>query len=538
VTAPITFSRLVEARANSNPASVAMDSAESGSHSWRDLHDRGHAFARVLAALGAARAEPIVTMTHADFDGVALWAGCARLGALEVPVNHAYRGQWLRETVSRVGARLAIVDAEFLPHWRAVLSGTGLETVVVVASHAGESVDGVTIVGVAELLAGSTTSRDVQDVSEAEDLAVLIHTSGTTGVSKGVMLPWTALAFRCNQRYTPAMRLGSGVVCYAPFAPFHWSGRGKWFDMALHETRLVTAHRFKTDKWLPHIRRFGCTTTSLVGAMAPFVMQSPARPDDSDNPLELVQIAPLPPNVDEFKERFGVPEVISAYQMTETPLIFVTPDSDFVTSSTSRSCGVAAGDVPIRLVDQEGHDVQTGEVGELLVGGGPTVVNLGYYKMPDASAKAWEGGWFHTGDLFRYDEDGRYYFVDRAKDALRRRGENISSVEIEAILNQHPAVAESAVIGVPSEFGEDEVMAIVVPLPGCRVTPEELVDFVQPQIAQFAVPRYVEFVESLPRTVTHKIRKGPLREAGITAATWDRLKNRGRRDPAPTAENK
>jgi crotonobetaine/carnitine-CoA ligase len=298
--------------------------------------------------------------------------------------------------------------------------------------------------------------------------------------------------------------------------------------MALIGCRIVTRHQFKTDEWLDDIRAHGCTTTALVGAMGRFVMQSPERPDDADNPLELVQMGPVLPNVEEFQSRFGIAEVTAAYAMTEIPYAFVTNDPHVVTNATSRSCGIRDMSVPIRVVDANGRDVGPGEIGELLVGGDRRFVNSGYYKMPEESARAWEDGWFHTGDLFRFDEEGRYYFVDRAKDALRRRGENISSIEIEALINRHPAVSESAVIGVPSEFSEDEVKVFIVLEPGQQLGPEELIKYIRPQIAEFAVPRYVEFTDSLPKTATQRVQKVLLRERGITPDTWDRLQGKER----------
>jgi crotonobetaine/carnitine-CoA ligase len=291
--------------------------------------------------------------------------------------------------------------------------------------------------------------------------------------------------------------------------------------MAVAGYRLVTRHSFKTDQWLSDIRRHGCTQTALVGTMQKFVNDSPVRPDDADNPLELVNMGPILPDVDAFMARFAV-VVAAAYSMTEIPYAFVTRDGHVVSNATAKSCGVNDPSVPIRVVREDGEPVALGEVGELLVGGDRTHVNAGYYNMPAETEKAWEGGWFHTGDLFRFDEAGRYYFLDRAKDALRRRGENISSMEIETIFNAHAAVRESAVIGVPSEYGEDEVKVVIV-ADGTPVDPAELIAFVRPQIAEFAVPRYVEYVDELPKTVTSKIQKAVLREHGVNDRTWDRL---------------
>lgn len=522
---PITFPKLVAARTAEEPDAVCIDSVESGPHTWSQLSDRGRRLAGGLTHLGVRPGEPVLTMLLSDFDGVAAWDACARVGAVETPVNHAYRGAWLRGIADRIGARVAMVEGRFWPSWEAVLEGSPIEQVVVMGRMERWSVGSVEVIGSEDLLEEARELSPDHDQSTPDDLALIMHTSGTTGASKGVMLPWTALEFRCNQKYTPTIRRSRSTVSYVPFGPFHWTGRGRWYEMALIGCRIVTRHEFKTDAWLPDIRRHGCTTTALVGAMPRFVMTSPERPDDEDNPLELVQMGPVLPNVDAFKRRFGVPEVTAAYAMTEIPYAFVTREPHFVTNETSRSCGIRDLTVPVQVVRPDGTPVEAGEVGELLVGGDRRHVNRGYYNMPEESAKAWEGEWFHTGDLFRFDEEGRYYFVDRAKDALRRRGENISSMEIEAMVNAHPAVAESAVIGVPSEWGEDEVKVFVVVNPGQELEPEDLIEFIRPHIAEFAVPRFVEPIDALPKTATQRVQKVLLRERGHSAATWDRTPN-------------
>ena len=192
-----------------------------------------------------------------------------------------------------------------------------------------------------------------------------------------------------------------------------------------------------------------------------------------------------------------------------------------------RSCGQMREGRPgyvLRVVDDNDEEVATGEVGELIVRcEEPWCMNVGYYGMPEKTAESWRNGWFHTGDGFKVDCDGNFFFVDRLKDAIRRRGENISSFEVEGYVNEHPDVAETAAIGVPSELTEDEVKVLVVRKPESTLTEQELVEYLIPKMPRFMVPRYVEFVDGLPKTeATSRTQKVKLRENAINEKTWDR----------------
>jgi carnitine-CoA ligase len=176
-----------------------------------------------------------------------------------------------------------------------------------------------------------------------------------------------------------------------------------------------------------------------------------------------------------------------------------------------------------RVVDPHDIEVRPGEVGELILRtDSPWAMSHGYYGDPLATARAWRNGWFHTGDAFRQDEDGNFFFIDRMKDAIRRRGENISSFEVEAAIGGHPDVREVAVVGVPSEFGEDEVLAVVAPVEGRSIDPAELLEYLLPRLAHFMVPRFVRVLAELPKTPTQKIQKHLLRADGIVDGAWDR----------------
>jgi crotonobetaine/carnitine-CoA ligase len=256
--------------------------------------------------------------------------------------------------------------------------------------------------------------------------------------------------------------------------------------------------------------------------MPRFLLMQPAREDDARNPLRGVTAAPLSPEIEEFKKRFDV-KVTTGFGMTEVGGIL---GSDWEAMNW-RSCGKVRRGPPgyeVRLVDEHDQPVADGEFGELIVRTDePWALNSGYHRMPEKTAEAWRNGWFHTGDVFVRDPDGYFYFVDRLKDCIRRRGENISSMEVEAYVQEHPDVLECAAIGVPSEYSEDEVKICVVAKPGAVFTCAELIEFLTPRMPRFMLPRFVELVGELPKTeATNRIKKAELKKDPLNDKTWDR----------------
>jgi crotonobetaine/carnitine-CoA ligase len=226
-------------------------------------------------------------------------------------------------------------------------------------------------------------------------------------------------------------------------------------------------------------------------------------------------------DVDTFSRRFGV-DVFTTYNMTEINCPIIRADEP-CTSANYRSCGKARPGVEVRIVDEHDLVVPPETPCELIVRGEPWELNAGYWNMPEKTNEAWRNGWFHTGDAFTYDDEGNHYFVDRVKDYIRRRGENISSFEIEAIVNQHPDVEECGAVAVPSEYGEDEVKIAVVPRSAADFDPADLIKFLIPRMPRFAIPRYVEVWPALPKTeATARIQKAKIRDTGVTQDTWDR----------------
>jgi crotonobetaine/carnitine-CoA ligase len=286
--------------------------------------------------------------------------------------------------------------------------------------------------------------------------------------------------------------------------------------------RFVIRDRFSASDFWADVSATDCVTAALVGPMTALLYSAPPQPDDADTPLRNAILGPMIPEIDDFERRFGV-RVATGYGQTETGMA-VTTGWDH---GPWANCGRIREDYPwpeVRIADEFDEPVPDGEVGEMLVRSAePWALNVGYHEMPEQTAAAWRNGWFHTGDAFRRDADGWFYFVDRLRDTIRRRGENISSFEVETLVAEHPAVRECAAIGVPAPLGEDDVFVAVIVDDAATFDPAELLVFLERRMPRYMLPRYVEVVADLPRTeASMRVRKHELRNRGVTASTWDR----------------
>ena len=347
----------------------------------------------------------------------------------------------------------------------------------------------------------------------------VMYTSGTTGPSKGATLTH-AHAYEYAYGVVEMLELRESDIYYAPLPLFHIAGQfAVIYCSCLAGATAVLPGPFSAQGFWDDVRRYNATTTFLLGAMANFLQRQEPRDDDADNPLQRVLMVPLIPETEAFKTRFDC-LVSTTWGGTEMNC----PMRSGFDLVDSKTCGRVAHDrYEVRIVDEDDQELPTGTPGEALVRTKePWIMSNGYWNHPEWTAEAWRNQWFHTGDMLKVDRGGNYYFVDRTKDAIRRRGENISSLEVENEINAHPDVLECAVIPVASADTEQEVMAVIVPKPGHEIDPAALIRFLEPRMAYFMVPRYLEFAESLPKTPTGKIQKFPLRERAVTEATWDR----------------
>jgi len=511
-----TFPGVVAKRAEWTPDRTwIVDITNDASLTFGEAHELFLTWADALRRAGVSRGDRVASMMTNCIERAAAWLGTGWLRAYDVPVNTAFRGYMLEYALANSGTSLLVTQAQFLDRVAEVAGGLPeLATVVVVdASDAGPPLDGgrVRVVTGAELLADATPAHALATPAP-HDVATIAYTSGTTGPSKGVLSPWGALILGAGLLDD----LGPDDVMYSPFPMYHMSGMGTLAQTAYMGGRSVIREGFDTQSFWREVDEHGCTFTLIVPAMAHWLLAQPPSNDDARHSLRHAILSPI---IHAFGERFGV-TMRTHYGMTEAGNVTSRRD----VTDESPSCGRPRPGYDVRLVDENDYEVPVGEVGELVVRTEqPWWLCIGYWNMPDRTAELWRNGWLHTGDGFRRDEEGNYYFVDRQKDAIRRRGENISSFEVEKIVLQHDAIAECAAIGVETEPGEQEVKICVVPRSGAEVDPRQLVEFLVPQMPRYMVPRFVEVMDALPKTeATLRVQKVKLREAPFNDATWDR----------------
>ncbi|MFC9760229.1 AMP-binding protein [Rhodococcus jostii] len=522
---------LVRELAQEDPDRVVLQHVDGRSHSAREVLDSSMAWAAALEDRGVGRGQTVLVMLPPSFAGIELWLGIASQGAVEVPVNTEYKGSILEHVLADSRAEVAVVAERYLDTFLMAAGTTGLRWQVVVWN------DDTTPVGTdlptsehslvrssTALRPGATPTQVVEP--RPRDTSCVLYTSGTTGPSKGVIVPWEQL-YATSTGIMPQSELGPDDAFYAPFPPFHVSGKFPFYSMMLCGGRVVIKEQFKTSEFWGEVEEHRCTTTMLLGAMTNFLFRQPPSASDADTPLRNVLMVPTIAEVDEFRDRFDL-RVHTVFNMTEVSCPLV---SDMWDLGPAGSCGKVRDGYQVRLVDRDDNEVPVGQAGELVVRADePWALMNGYWGLPEKTVEAWSNLWLHTGDAFIRDADGHYFFVDRIKDAIRRRGENISSVEVESQVLHHPAVAECAVVAVPSEWGEDEILAAVVLRDD--LTETELWTFCQKRLPRFMVPRYISFVEAIPKTATSKIRKAVIRDIGVTATTWDAMKGPGSRPQA------
>ncbi len=514
-------------RAASHGGAVYLDCPEEGlTWTFAAMFESARRVAGALAASGGAPGDRLLVMLPNSSMFIRTWLGAQVAGMVEVPINTAYRGQFLEHQASTVGPKLAVIDGGYAE--RFVESKPACESIQRFWVAGAEAAAGIA------LLRGAGWEAEPWDALEAaapakpvgvapHDLASIFFTSGTTGPSKGVMMPQAHMYFFADECVS-LTRLTDADAYMATTPLFH--GNAQFlaaYPALVAGARFVLHSRFSASRWIDQIRGSGATVTNFLGVMMDFVWKQEARPDDADNRLRCVFAAPTAHSIlDEFKERFGVEAFVEVFGLTETSMPILSPYGE---DRPAGAAGLAAADwFEVRLVDPEtDEEVPVGELGELAIRPKvPWTCSTGYYAMPDKTAEAWRNLWFHTGDGLRRDAQGWYYFVDRLKDALRRRGENISSYEVEQALLGHPDIAECAVVAVQAgiEAGEDEVMAWIVA--SAPLDLGELWAWAETRLPAFAVPRFIEIVDDLPKTPSERVRKIMLRERGVTATTHDR----------------
>ncbi|MDL5158838.1 AMP-binding protein [Actinomycetospora termitidis] len=469
---------------------------------------------RLAGGLGVRADRPVALLLDNSLDAVHVWLGVVLAGGVEVPVNTAYKGTFLAHVLRDCGAETLVVEAHYLDRLARIADEVPALRTVVVRGDPGDALPPgrFRVVPLDDLDAPASPVR-----RGPGDLHAIMYTSGTTGLSKGVLIPHAHAYTYASREHQERPHRGDRALVTLPV--FHLAGQ--WYGVyqsLIHAIPCVLEPGFSVTGFWPTVREHGITVTVLLGAMAELLAQRAPAPHDADNPLELAIMAPLASDVATFRRRFGV-DLAAVYGMSEIGAVLDGPPETVV----GGEAGFPREGYDLRLVDVDGRDVAPGEIGELLVRPQvPHTVMAGYHGRPEETARVVRDGWLHTGDAFRTDDAGRFFFCDRMKDALRRRGENVSSFEVERTVNEHPAIYESAVVAVPSDLTEDEIKVVVVPQPDTELDPAELIAFLVDRLPYFMVPRYVEIADALPKTPTHKVQKNLLRDAGIGPTTWDR----------------
>ncbi len=524
-----TLAHVLRHHAANRPDAVCLDLPEElSTWTYAEALDVAERVASSMYRSGAQQGDRVALMAANSSRFVFTWWGTAVGGLVKVPINTGYEGDFLRHQLHIADARFAVIDDVHVERWVALGDEARcIEKFWVVDTGAGIVEKAVAVLGENgwaaaqwdELREGETVALPTP---RAQELGAIFYTSGTTGPSKGVAMPHSQLYFFA-QIVVSLTRLTEDDVYLTTTPLFH----GNATFMAVYPAilaggRAVVRSKFSASRWIDHVRDSGVTVTNFVGVMMDFAWKQPPRPDDRDNRLRCVYAAPTASTiVEQFRARYGIEAFVDAFGLTETSAPIMSP---YGVPRPAGAAGLANTEwFDVRLVDPEtDREVAPGEIGELVVRPvHPWTCSNGYYNMPEKTVEAWRNLWFHTGDALRRDEHGWYYFVDRFKDALRRRGENISSYEVEQAILGHPSVVEAAVLGVPADqdAGEDEVLAVVVV--SDLVAPGDILTWCRGRIPAFAIPRYVRIVGALPKTPSEKVRKSALREDGVTPDTYD-----------------
>jgi len=484
---------------------------------FSELKTQVVASAAFLAEQGVAQGDIVAVWMPNGSDALRMMLAINYLGAVCAPLGLASRGGFLEHILNNSEAALMVVDSRLMGRLTEV-QARFLRKLVVSRTGGDPTTapDGFEIIEHAPDTGVPVSLPPLARPIEPWDTQFVLYTSGTTGPSKGVLTSYMqrhAHAFSARHISAEDRRL-----IHAPLS--HTGGIGNIYGMLARGGSIALVESFKTDRFWNDVRRFGITTTSLLGVTLPYLLQQPESEQDRSHPLKTIQIAPVDASAAAFSRRFGV-DVFGVYNMTEISSPFHGEPNPEVRGV----CGRPRPGVEARIVDENDLPLEDGQVGELIIRSAePWTMMNGYLREPQATADIWRNGWFHTGDAFRRTAQGDFIFVDRLKDAVRRRGENISSFEVESEIARHPQVREVAVVAARSELSEDEVLAVVSPVTGGSIEPEALIEFLRTRLPYFMIPRYIRVMQALPRTATQKIVKHQLRAEGVTTETWDREK--------------
>ena len=500
---------LLEAQASKNPSKVFLYFDEQ-EVTYKEFNEQINRAANVFLDLGVKKGDRVCFFLPNCPEYLYAWFGLAKIGAVLVPINTNYKTEETKYIVNHAEANIILVHSSLRGVVDTVRSETPLlKTLLLLGEDTGDSAS----VSFENALEGASSDLGPTDVSE-DDLCEIMYTSGTTGPSKGVMMThkyWIINGY--GYSYPMDVKPEDRLFTCLPF--FHANAQGYSTMGALTAgASLIVVERFSAGKFWDQIRHYKATVFNYIGAMLTIISKQPESEKDRDHHVRVAYGTPAMDKKfeDYMEQRFGI-TFVSGYGLTECGLCLIQPLHGL---HKEKSMGLPK-QIPgfgfvneIKVVDENDWEVPRGTVGEIVIKN--PAVTKGYYKDPELTNRVIRDNWLHTGDQAWMDEDGYFFFADRKKDVIRRRGENVSSLEVENVINAHPKVLESAVIGVPSEFQDDEVKAFVILKPGETLEPLDLIQWCKDRLAYFKVPRFIEFRDEFPKTPTHRIQKFKLKE--------------------------
>jgi crotonobetaine/carnitine-CoA ligase len=476
---------------------------------WWD-HEANRA-ARAFLALGLGPGDHVATLMSNRRGALVVWVALARAGMVEVPINTAMHGEMLADQLRRADCKAIVVEQELLEVVDAVIDDLpDVEHVLLVGAGPESPRD-------LEAHMEGTSASPLAHEPDPDDLSLILYTSGTTGPSKGVVL-----THRANTRLATAVieyvGVGQGDVLYTAFPLFHVAARFVSVLPALLTGGTVVVHKkFSASRFWDICREEGVTHIHYLGTLPMMLYNQPPTEGDLDHAVRVAYGAGMPAEVWEpFTRRFGIDRVHELYGSTEQGIITINT-ADHQRPGT---CGMPVSYATVEVHDEEDRPLPPGAQGEIVVRPEQAgILFRGYHGMPEATLRAWRNLWFHTGDRGHFDEEGNLIFGGRLKDAIRRRGENVSAFEVEQVVDALPGVQESAAVGVPSEIGEEEILVVIVPADDAP-DPADVAAHCAAHLPAFAVPRYIRFVDALPKNSSERVLKYEI--DFVDESTWDR----------------
>ncbi len=510
------YGKIFEDKAKMNAGKVAV-MTEHEQITYDQLDERVNRVGNALEAMGIQQNDKVCLMLPNVPEFLYAWWGNAKLGGVTVPLNTALKGEGLAYIINHSDAETIVLSHRYVSTLEEIRGELHNLKRIIVLGPEGKSPDSLPTgaTSFSELLTAPATSPMKEVWSE--DVDSIMYTSGTTGLPKGVVHRHS----RCYGGFVLPIMTGytDEDVIYNTLPLFHIGGQNMVWMALVSDTKVALAERFSASQFWNDVRNYGATFTLFLGAMIPILHKQPSQPNDGENPLRVALSAAAPKTIwDEFEQRFNV-QIVELYSQTEGGFMI---NTDAKAKGKVGSMGKPGATYDMKVVDDDDHELSPGEVGELIYKPIGESSLTEYYKNPEATEEKTRGGWIRSGDLAYQDEDGYFFFVDRKGDFMRRRGENISSFEVEKIVNSHPKVLESAAYAIPSELGEDDVMVALVLQPGVQLEPAALIQHCETHMAYFMIPRYIRVVDEFPKTGTERTMKYQLKADGVTPDTWDR----------------